>query len=198
VAEQFAVDDDAAADDDAIGSVRIDPEQTVRRGGRVYVLRCDGRRNEILAAEHLVRDLLEGRWGDVALSRPYAGAEIGILYPRANEPERPLLAELETALAALPGSGGAVWIQTNHPTRGDTRRMVAGPGVKILTVDSSRGLQFRAVIVLFADQFDAHEAGADRSRAYVALTRSEDQLAVLCSQVTEPVRRIWAQAMPMG
>jgi hypothetical protein len=59
-------------------------------------------------------------------------------------------------------------------------------------------LQFRAVILLFADQFDAHEAGADRARAYVALTRSEDQLAVLCSQVTEPVRRIWAQAMPMG
>ncbi len=74
----------------------------------------------------------------------------------------------------------------------DTRHQIAAPGIKILTVESSRGLQFRTVILIFADKFDEQGPGQDRALAYVALTRPEDHMAVTFSRVTEPIPRIVA------
>ena len=57
--------------------------------------------------------------------------------------------------------------------------------VKILPMHSARGLQFRIVVVLWADllpsPFKGREDSIDRGLFYVALTRAEDMLAILHS-----------------
>ena len=180
--------------EEGLGAIRIDPAQTVRKGSRLYTVQCTDRHAELRAVEHLVRELLAGRWGELELSRPFAGAEIGILYPRASAEEKALLRTLEARLKAIPGSGGAIWIRKD--AKGiDTRHLIAEPGIKLLTVESSRGLQFRTVILIFADKFDQQGPGQDRALAYVALTRPEDHMAVTFSRVTEPIRRIVAGTM---
>jgi hypothetical protein len=194
LAEDFAPPDEGDPDQGLV-ALRIDPEQTVRRGSRLYTVQCTGRHAELRAVEHLVRELLAGRWGELALSRPFTGAEIGILYPRASQEEKALLRTLEARLKALPGSGGAIWIRRDAAEHIDTRHQIAAPGIKILTVESSRGLQFRTVLLIFADKFDEQGSGHDRALAYVALTRPEDHMAVTFSRVTEPIRRIVAGAM---
>ena len=62
-------------------------------------------------------------------------------------------------------------------------------------MESSCGLQFRTVILIFADKFDQQGPGQDRALAYVALTRPEDHMAVTFSRVTESIRRIVAWTM---
>ena len=58
-------------------------------------------------------------------------------------------------------------------------------GLKILTMHSARGLQYKAVIIVFANDcpadFPDTTAQEERCLFYVALTRAEDYLAVSCS-----------------
>jgi superfamily I DNA/RNA helicase len=63
---------------------------------------------------------------------------------------------------------------------------------------SSKGLQFKAVILLFADDCpadfpDTTEAD-ERCLFYVALTRAEDFLAISCSRKSKFIEEIKASA----
>ena len=61
---------------------------------------------------------------------------------------------------------------------------IGEPGVKIPTMHGSKGLQCKAVILMFADdcpRADSDEA-EERRLFYVALTRAEDYLAIYCSK----------------
>ena len=57
--------------------------------------------------------------------------------------------------------------------------------VKILPMHSARGLQFRIVLLLWADllpsPFSTRDEAHDRGLLYVAMTRAEDMLVVLHS-----------------
>lgn len=70
------------------------------------------------------------------------------------------------------------WARSN----GVTRQYVGHPGIKVQTMHSSKGLQYQAVIILWADQLPAPFADADieadRRLFYVGLTRAEDYLAI--------------------
>jgi superfamily I DNA/RNA helicase len=68
--------------------------------------------------------------------------------------------------------------------------------MKILPMRSARGLQFRIVLLLWADQlpspFESRDDGIDRSLLYVAMTRAEDMLVILhsgCSSYVEELYR---------
>ena len=66
--------------------------------------------------------------------------------------------------------------------------------VKILPIRSARGLQFRIVLLLWADllpsPFKGRE-GIDRSLLYVALTRAEDLLVILHSGSSPYVQELY-------
>jgi superfamily I DNA/RNA helicase len=102
--------------------------------------------------------------GDIALLYPRkrAGAAVTALHDRLNGFTR----------AVLPAG--------DKPT--GTLRDEA---VKILPIHSARGLQFRIVLLLWADllpsRFTAGDDGSDRDLLYVAMTRAEDMLVVLHS-----------------
>ncbi len=76
-----------------------------------------------------------------------------------------------------------VWLKEKDH---DARHRIAEPGVKILTMHGSKGFQFKAVILLFADdcpaQFPDTDEAEERRLIYIALTRAEDYLAISCSK----------------
>ena len=95
---------------------------------------------------------------------PLRPSDIGVLYPR-----RPLSGI--APITVLSGEGA----------QGDP----SNEGVKVTTIHSAKGLQFRAVLFVWADMLPTHYPDRDetqeRSLFYVALTRVEDVLAVTCS-----------------
>jgi superfamily I DNA/RNA helicase len=62
------------------------------------------------------------------------------------------------------------------------RERIIEPGVKIQTIHSSKGLQYKAVIVLWAGQMPSTRPNDDpqteRRLMFVGLTRAEDYLTV--------------------
>ena len=90
----------------------------------------------------------------------------------------------------LNGFTRAVLPAGDEPT--DTLRDDA---VKILTMHSARGLQFRIVLLLWADllpsRFSTREEHIDRGLLYVAMTRAEDMLVILHSGSSSYVEELY-------
>jgi superfamily I DNA/RNA helicase len=67
----------------------------------------------------------------------------------------------------------------------ESRKCVTEPGIKIQTMHSAKGLQYRAVILLWADHlpipFGDSDEESGRRLLFVALTRAEDYLVISSS-----------------
>lgn len=90
----------------------------------------------------------------------------------------------------------AVWLSESSASR----RKIGAPGVKILTAHAAKGLQFKAVVFVFANECPAHFADttedAERRLFYVAMTRAEDYLAVSYSGPSKFIDEIKAAMNP--
>ena len=70
------------------------------------------------------------------------------------------------------------------------------PGVRIVTALSSLGLEFKAVLLLWVEQFwgcgdrDAAKAEGDRRQLYVAMTRAQDELHLFAGGQTRIVQEL--------
>jgi len=86
------------------------------------------------------------------------------------------------------------WITENAETKRtyDSQR----PGVRIVTALSSLGLEFKAVLLLWVDQFwgccdrDVAKAESDRRQLYVAMTRAQDELHLFAGEQTRIVKEL--------
>jgi hypothetical protein len=100
-----------------------------------------------------------------------SASEIGILYPRRQD--RKLMERLYTKLAEF----GIVRLSGREATGG-----FADKGIKVSTIHSAKGLQFRATLLMWADllpsPFENRSDETERSLIYVALTRAEEVLVV--------------------
>jgi superfamily I DNA/RNA helicase len=67
--------------------------------------------------------------------------------------------------------------------------------VKIVPIPSARGLQFRIVVLLWADllpsRFKSRNDSIDRGLLYVAMTRAEDMLVILHSGSSSYVEQLY-------
>ena len=172
----------STTDEDGLGASRSDPENCVRKHGPDPVLlKRLSKRDEIERVVRIVDELLDGKWFDqeVEAVKP---EQIAIVYPRLRREDRIIVDHLRTILQNNRHGSPVVWL-TEHSA---ARRRIGEPGIKILTMHGSKGLQFRAVILLFADECPAHFADIDeedeRRLFYVALTRAEEFLAISCSK----------------
>ncbi len=189
VAESFAHWSSDRDDLNAIQAVRVGIDRCERSAGvHPLLIQCESRRAELLEAYRIAQNLLSGSWQGrpVGVHRP---GEISILYPGANEEEKERLAKFVEWMNAQ--GTPATWIGQSW----SERDRIAGDQVKIQTIHSSKGLQFRAVILIWADklpypQSTPEEQLAQRRLLYVAMTRAVNLLAITASALRGFVREI--------
>ena len=179
-------------DEDTIGSLSLDLSKCPRTTGRKPMLCREGTREaECERAVTMVKDLLTGHWAGEHLPEPLRPEQIGILYRRIVKAEQPLFARF---LADLRTVAPMCWLNSKADPKARTR--VLEPGVKVQTIHASKGLQYRAVILLWAGDLpyvppqSQHDELAERRLFYVGLTRAEDFLALTAPVSAAPSRFI--------
>ncbi|MDB4673469.1 NERD domain-containing protein [Verrucomicrobiales bacterium] len=167
-------------------ALTVDPENAIIPGGLPPAIWASNDRSEEARwVYRTVRDALKGKWGNHSVE-PLRPEEIGILYPPIPSKENGG-EELQKWLGKLIKNLGdltpTVWLNRNS----SARDRVNEPGVKVQTIHSAKGLQYRAVIILWSDLLptdggDAIRETRDRRLLYVALTRAESLLALTQSR----------------
>jgi hypothetical protein len=167
--------------------VPVDPAKALRSTGTAPMLvRGNSRRRKCQRALSIVAALLHaGGCKDARFPKPLAPSQIGILYPWMPNRECPLLAEFMKGLQTLAPN---VWLY------GEDRYRVDEPGIKVQTIYDSKGLQYRAVILLWADRlprsFSDTNPAEEPKLMYVALTRPKDYLFITHSEPSIFIERI--------
>ncbi len=176
-------------DEDGLSAPLVDPGKCVRVAGSAAILLTrKTKQEEVERVVQVVDDLLDGRWFGETIA-PLKPDQIGILYRM----EHPLIGTLREKLETNRRDCPVIWLNEKGK---NARRRIAEPGVKILTMHGSKGLQFKAVILLFADECPLHASNTDEAEErrlfFVALTRAEDFLVISCSGKSKYVAEIEA------
>lgn len=166
-------------DDTTETHVRIQPEKAVRSGPMpIYRAAANP------AEEHAAIGRLVQHFKDSGI----AEREIAVLYPRKGR-ER-----IDALFATLKRGGDVCWITNDlDPTARD--QFMSRPGVRLSTIHSAKGLEYRAVILSSLDQLPSSyqpDEVRDGNLLYVGLTRAMEHLAVTWSgrsAFTERVRK---------
>lgn len=182
LAETFAGRSDFGdASEDEISAMRVNPQLCERStGASPWLLLSENHDTEVDAAVKIVQRLIAGRWQGRSIS-PILPQEIAILYPRSFNTDKTLLSELPSRLLIEAGVAGR-WISKKGKSPANAE------SICIQTIHSAKGLQFRAVIVLWAGSrpfaksnealIEAEAEAENRRLLYVAMTRAESFLAL--------------------
>jgi len=187
-------------DEDRTMCLPVDPALARRSNGMKPVLFKERIRTaEWKRVVEVVHGLLEGKWLEHSLPKPLLGQEIGILYPvLCGQDEN----EFRCFLDKLKKVAPFVWLTQKRG--GDRRTMVNEPGIKVQTIHSAKGLEYRAVILMWADLLpmswlNDYDEAENRRLMYVALTRAVDFLAITYSEPStfiEEIRQSGAVLLP--
>ena len=175
----------------AITSMQVDPEQCTRSSGfRPVIMACKSMEEECQYGTAVTKELLSGRWFGRDIPSPLQPSEIGIFYRNAGwDGQKLLLDQLEKQI------GTAVWLSRSR----EAMHRLTEPGVKIQTIHSAKGLQYKAVILLWAGQMPSTKENDDLERErrlmFVGLTRAEDYLTILHSQASPFVSELVASGV---
>lgn len=174
--------------EDTICVVMVDPAYAMRKGPRPMLYRCKSHTDECRKILYIVKRLLEGKatLNDKPVS--ILPQEIGILYHGILKHEKDLFHEF---IAELSKTCPVTWL--NEHT--DSRTMIFKQSLKVQTVHSSKGLQYRVIILMWSDMFAPHtpnDHDKEQRLLYVALTRASDILIVTCSKKNEFIERMVA------
>ncbi len=172
----------------------VDPETAIRSGPEPVLIRLDDAASEVHYAAALIETWLRGGIEIAGQRQRIKPSNIAVLYPH-RRPD----AAVQTLCDRLNRITRAVLPAGDTPTGA-----LRDEAVKILPMLSARGLQFRIVVLLWADllprRFRTSDAHIDRSLLYVALTRAEDMLVILHSgrsaYVEELYRALGAEPAP--
>lgn len=179
-------------EDDGVSPIAFDHAQAARSNGvPPAVIRAKDRFDECAHAVDLIAGLLRGRFGVRQLSHPLRPADIGVLMPAVRQELTETFAQFRRDLhaKAIP----FVWV-SNRADKA-ARARIGDPGVKLLNIFHAKGLQFKAVVFLWADILPQpgwlnRTPEEQETLFYVALTRAEDYLAVVHSGESEFVERL--------
>jgi superfamily I DNA/RNA helicase len=163
----------------------VEPDTAIRSGPEPWLIRLDDAASEMHYAAALIETWLRGGLEIGGRRQRVEPGDIAVLYPR-RRPD----AAVTTLCDRLNGFTRAVLPAGDKPT--GTLRDEA---VKILPMRSARGLQFRIVLLLWADllpsTFKNRDDGIDRGLLYVAMTRAEDMLVILHSGSSSYVEELY-------
>jgi len=168
-------------DEDTICTVAVNPTHTTRMGSQPILFSCKDPIDEFKRIIFIVKRLLDGKVslnGKPVIINPH---EIGILYPKLLKKETN---DFHTFIAELSQVCPITWLNESP----QSRTKIFEPSLKIQTVHSSKGLQYRAVFVMRADLFEPYtpeDHDTEQSLLFVALTRAMEFLFVTYSKENE-------------
>jgi hypothetical protein len=157
--------------------VRVLPTKATRQGPVPVYRGCRSVDEEHALIVRLVDELKE---------KGLVDREIAVLYPR-KERDR-----IDTLCRRLRESNEVCWISNESDPNGGVRS-IARPGVRLLTIHASKGLEFPAVILSALDQLPnpiVPDELRDSNLLYVGLTRAMDHLAVTWSGSSDFTGRV--------
>ncbi len=165
---------------DGIVAMSVDPEKAIRSNGQkpILIIRST-RKEEIDAIVNSIKLLLDGNQKIGGVKGPIRPEDIGILYRYAGKNIKPYLKEL---LNKIKSFSPVIWLNEDP----ENRERIDEPGIKIQTMHSAKGLQYKAVFIVFADLMPPffaeteEELLVEHRLMYVALTRAED-IAIITS-----------------
>lgn len=176
------VSGEVSIDDDVTFPI-VEPNAALRKGAKPTLHLAESKAEAIEALIERVRSLSESG---------YAPGDIAILYRWYREKDKSLF---DVMLNRLNDLGlRSYWITESD----DTKRnySITKPGIRVLTSLSSLGLEFKAVLLLWVEQFsdccnsDQDEASMARRQLYVAMTRAQDELHLFGSGRTKILQEL--------
>ncbi len=185
---------DVKNNEDSISIVPVDPGQAIRRGPKPILITCKDHADECRRIFSLTKTLLNGDVPFNEIKITLQPQDIGILYVRKlhkdYETFKRFLKDLET-LAPV------TWLSEGYYSR----MKVFEESIKVQTVASAKGLQYRVVFVMWADLFSPRapsDADLQQRFLYVAMTRASDILIVTYSDSNEFIERMVASGDAVG
>jgi len=165
-------------------ALHVDQSRAVASGGgSISIIREKDRATEISRVVNLVSQLLTGKWqaeGRVRSINPQIECtDIGIIYPRHTGLET-LIAKSLIPRIKNECKVPVVWI--SDPKKHN--RSDFSSAIRVHTIHHAKGLQYRAVIFLWADLLpfaQSDDPEQNRSLFYVGLTRASQFLAIVHS-----------------
>lgn len=172
--------------EDSISIVPVDPSQAIRRGPKPILLKCQDHTDECKRICNIAKVLLEGDvpFNDIKIT--LEPKDIGVLYAKKLFKDKEIFSNFLKDLGTI---APVTWLSEDYYSR----TKVFDETIKVQTVASSKGLQYRVVIVMWADQFkprNDEDRDHEERLLYVALTRASDILIVTYSATNELIDRM--------
>jgi len=172
-------------DIDGVLALPVEPDSATRSGPEPWLIQLDDAASELHYAAALIETWLRGGMEIGGRLQRIKPRDIAVLYPRSRT---------DAAVTALRDRLNG-FTRAVLPAAGNSTVAMCDDAVKILTMHSARGLQFRVVLLLWVDllpsPFESGKNGSDRGLLYVAATRAEDMLVILHSGRSEYVDEIY-------
>lgn len=158
----------------------VKPSAALRRGPkpRVHITR-----SKTTAGDATVKQI------KTLLNSGYSPSDIAILYRWKSKKEENAFNSLLSQLQNL--HAPYYWVTENQATKRNYNAQ--RPGIRIITTLSSLGLEFKVVLLLWAEQFwdcqssDNDQTSLAQRQLYVAMTRAQDELHIFPSRDVKPL-----------
>ena len=151
---------DEDIDEDDVAFPIVEPRAALRTGQRPLLHLAANRQGEVESAIAQIQKLL---------IKGYESKDIAIIYRYKARYEQEPFDFLTEQLEQL--GMGYYWV--NQDKRDYSNRR---PGVRIITAKSSLGLEFKAVLILWVQQFGVGNEAEGRRELYVSMTRAQEEL----------------------
>ena len=189
VANLFSSDKASDSTDiDDIRALRTDLTQCRRSNNiKPTLIKTSDIDEESQAIIKTIKSLLDGQWFGQSIE-PLNPNEIGILYPYAPPSNKEKMNRIVDSVKDI---APVLWLNNPNNKRNEE---VDFNGIRIQTIHSSKGLQFKAVIIIWSDQLPRDwgeiDEAKDQRLFYVALTRPEEYLVITSSNSSSFVDKI--------
>ena len=143
----------------------VEPKAALRKGKRPTLQRCENRIDEVEKAIAQIQQLMgEG----------YKPQDIAVIYRYLGRCEAEPFNRLTQQLEEL--GWGCYWVNQNKKNYSSSHR-----GVRLITTKSALGLEFKAVMILWVQQFGVGNEAEAKRELYVSMTRAQDILCLFGS-----------------
>ncbi len=180
--------------EDSISIIPVDPSQATRRGPRPVLYHCSDRAEECRKITNIIKRFLEGKITYKNNPVTVLPHEIGILYVKKLHKDSEVFKNFLKDLSTV---APVTWLNEDYYSR----MKVFEKSIKVQTVASVKGLQYKVVFVMWADLFEQHspaDADLQQRYLYVAMTRASDVLIITFSRTNEFVERMIASGDAVG